>query len=48
MNILGISGALGWDGNIPYELPEIGDLWVHGSGATLIMNGEVKMVDNLP
>ncbi len=42
MNILGISGSLGWDGNIPYELPEIGDLWVHGSGATLIMNGEVK------
>ena len=43
MNILGISGAIGWDGNIPYDLGDlIGDPWVHGSGATLIMDGELK------
>ena len=42
MNILGICGAIGWDGNIPYEISELGDFWVHGSGATLIMNGELK------
>ena len=42
MNILGICGAIGWDGNIPYEISEFGDFWVHGSGATLIMNGELK------
>ena len=49
MNILGICGAIGWDGNIPYndfmihqvEI-HLGDMWVHGSGATLIMNGELK------
>ena len=42
MNILGISGALGWDGNITNVLGDAGDPWVHGSGATLIMDGEVK------
>jgi carbamoyltransferase len=42
MNILGICGAIGWDGNIPYEISELGDFWVHGSGATLIINGELK------
>ena len=42
MNILGINGALGWDGNIPYDVGSLGDLWVHGSGATLIMDGVVK------
>ena len=43
MNILGINGSIGWDGNIPYDdIGVIGDLWIHGSGATLIMNGELK------
>jgi len=42
MNILGIGGSIGWDGNIPYEVPGWGDPWVHGSGATLIMNGKLK------
>ena len=38
MNILGITGAIGWDGNIS----DFTNYWVHGSGATLIMNGELK------
>jgi len=42
MNILGINGALGWYGNIPYDVGSLGDLWVHGSGATLIMDVIVK------
>ena len=42
MNILGICGSIGWDGNIPYDISNMGDLWVHGSGATLIMDGELK------
>jgi len=42
MNILGIAGAIGWDGNIPRGFVPFGDFWVHGSGATLIMNGELK------
>jgi len=35
MNILGINGSVGWDGNIS----SIGeqDYWVHGSGATLFI-----------
>ena len=41
MNILGIYGAVGWDGNIPWMT-----WWVHGSGATLIMNGELKTAIN--
>ena len=43
MNILGINGSIGWDGNISMGfVPPIGDFWVHGSGATLILNGELK------
>ena len=61
MNILGISGAIGWDGNEPTTewiaertgsdegirarrgaVGKTGDYWVHGSGATLIMDGELK------
>ena len=42
MNILGISGAIGWDGNIPYPIGYLEDWWSHGSGATLIMDGELK------
>jgi len=45
MNILGINGSIGWDGNIPMGLIGVDgaqDFWVHGSGATLIMNGELK------
>jgi len=42
MNILGITGAIGWDGNIPSDWLLHGDFWVHGSGVTLIMNGELK------
>ena len=42
MNILGIMGALGWDGNIPFDLGFIGDVWAHGAGASLIMDGVVK------
>ena len=40
MNILGINGSVGWDGNIS----SIGeqDFWVHGSGATLFIDGELK------
>jgi len=46
MNILGINGAVGWDGNIPYMFDNLGDFWIHGSGATLIMNGELKTAIN--
>jgi len=46
MNILGICGAVGWDGNIPFVLGSFGDFWCHGSGATLIMNGELKTAIN--
>mgnify|MGYP001182926060 CR=1 FL=1 len=45
MNILGISGAIGWDGNehvATDEKVQKKDYWVHGSGATLIMDGELK------
>jgi carbamoyltransferase len=42
MNILGIYGAIGWDGNIAYDIKHLCDFWVHGSGATLIINGELK------
>ena len=55
MNILGICGAIGWDGNEPTKewiaertgsgegsVGKTGDYWVHGSGATLIMDGELK------
>ena len=45
MNILGINGAVGWDGNISYST-NLGDFWVHGAGATLIMNGELKTAIN--
>ena len=51
MNILGISGAIGWDGNEATTewiaertgndagaSGKTGDYWVHGSGATLIMD----------
>jgi carbamoyltransferase len=46
MNILGIYGSIGWDGNIFTNLKLVGDLWCHGSGATLIMNGELKTAIN--
>ena len=46
MNILGISGSIGWDGNIPYVLGDAGDPWIHGSGATLVMDGELKNAIN--
>ena len=39
MNILGISGAIGWDGN---ELYSKENNWIHGAGATLIIDGELK------
>ena len=45
MNILGICGAIGWDGNEQVatdEKDQKKDYWVHGSGATLIMDGELK------
>jgi carbamoyltransferase len=38
VNILGVSGSIGWDGNIS----DFSRFWVHGSGATLIMDGELK------
>lgn len=44
MNILGINGALGWDGNIadPQFISGMGlDFWVHGSGATLFTDGKL-------
>jgi carbamoyltransferase len=46
MNILGICGSIGWDGNISTNPELVGDLWCHGSGATLIMNGELKTAIN--
>jgi carbamoyltransferase len=44
MNILGINGAIGWDGNIHQIIcrGEITNLRIHGSGVTLIMNGVLK------
>ena len=39
MNILGINGAIGWDGN---ELYSGESNWIHGAGATLIIDGELK------
>ena len=43
MKILGLNGAIGWDGNIPHMFQsDFMDLWVHGSGATLIVDGELK------
>ena len=46
MNILGINGSIGWDGNISMALPEFGEMWVHGSGATLVMDGVLKNAIN--
>jgi carbamoyltransferase len=46
MNILGINGSIGWDGNISMSLPEFGEMWVHGSGATLVMDGVLKNAMN--
>ena len=40
MNILGINGSIGWDGNIGFVGGK--DYWVHGSGATLFIDGELK------
>ena len=40
MNILGINGSVGWDGNLSMINGQ--DFWVHGSGATLFMDGELK------
>ena len=40
MNILGINGSIGWDGNIGFLIGQ--DYWVHGSGATLFIDGELK------
>ena len=42
MNIIGINGSIGWDGNISMALPEFGEMWVHGSGASLVMDGVLK------
>ena len=42
MNILGISGSVGWDGNISMFLPNLGEAWVHGSGAALVVDGVLK------
>ena len=39
MNILGLNGSLGWDGRIEYVKDQ--DFWVHGSGATLFIDGEL-------
>ena len=46
MNILGINGSIGWDGNISMALIEFGEMWVHGSGATLVMDGVLKNAIN--
>jgi len=46
MNILGINGSIGWDGNMSTAIQGFGEFWVHGSGATLIMNGELKTAIN--
>jgi predicted NodU family carbamoyl transferase len=40
VNILGISGSIGWDGN--WSMIDDRDYWVHGSGATLVIDGELK------
>ncbi len=45
MNILGITGSIGWDGNISMTQP-IFDFWLHGSGATLVMDGVLKNAIN--
>lgn len=39
MNILGINGSIGWDGNIGFLCGQ--DYWCHGSGATLFIDGEL-------
>ena len=39
MNILGLNGSLGWDRRIEYVKDQ--DFWVHGSGATLFIDGEL-------
>lgn len=40
VNILGISGSIGWDGN--WSMINDVDYWVHGSGATLFVDGELR------
>ena len=40
MNILGINGSIGWDGNLSTVWGN--DYWVHGSGATLFIDGDLK------
>jgi carbamoyltransferase len=40
VNILGIAGSIGWDGN--WSMINDVDYWVHGSGATLFIDGELK------
>ena len=42
MNILGINGSIGWDGNINMLHTHMDDMWVHGSGATLFIDGELR------
>ena len=44
LDILGISGAIGWDGNIQQIMcrGELVNLRIHGSGATLFMDGHLK------
>ena len=39
MDILGINGSIGWDGNIGFLCGQ--DYWCHGSGATLFIDGEL-------
>ena len=41
MIILGIYGALGWDGNIAFPGQGMPDVWVHGSSATLFIDGKL-------
>ena len=41
MIILGIYGALGWDGNILFPGQGMEDIWVHGSSATLFIDGKL-------
>ena len=47
MNILGINGAIGWDGNIHriFSDGSIINLRIHGSGVTLMMDGELTDPD---
>lgn len=40
MNIIGINGSLGWDGNIAETINGT-EYWVHGSGATLFKSGKL-------